>query len=207
MEYKVNQPWIKPFYNAFAGFDNSHFKLVNYEADTFSPSLSATGGLSVDLSSPRLYDKIFFVTEFWFVKKLYQGYSEVKQFNEITRSDIFLNASFIKIPIGFRFNFFSENRTPYVKLGLVRYVSTKSSFRIVNESEVNGTVESSELIPKFEESPQRGIWISVGYNQIITGKFKAFTEIRFEKCDGFIGPITQTYSTSNNFNFIIGIRF
>lgn len=206
-EYKVNQPWLRPFYSAFAGLDNSQFKLDNYEVNTFKPSLSATGGLSVDLSSPRLYDKIFLVTELWLVKKLYQGYSELKQSNETIRSDIFLNESFIKIPIGFRFNFLSENRTPYVKFGVVRYISTKSSFRIVNESEANGTVESSELIPNFEERQQRGIWFSVGYNQIMTDRLKAFTEIRFEKCDGFIGPIIQSMSTSSNFNFIIGVRF
>ncbi len=207
LAYKRNLPWTKFDFQLFTGFSTSNLKVDGFEDDAFRISRTIIGGGSIDISSPRINSKFSFSVETWYVNNLYQGYSKSIESNGSTRNDFIINASFLKVPVGIRYNLLKENQTPYIKLGLVQYFKLTSTLKIVSEKEVNGVVTTSTDEGALSGKSQQGFWFSIGYTKNVFGRYKVFSEIRYEKTNGFLGSFLQSNSRITNLQFLLGLRF
>jgi len=207
--YKKPRPIFKMNYSAFAGYTSSNMTMDMFGPVTFNPSKSITGGVAIELSSPRIFDKVLFIVEGWYVKGFYQSYTKTSSGSDVVHSDIIMDFTSIKLPIGFRYNFLKENSTPYIKGGLMVSFLTGSSITTIQERETTaGTVTTSESYGGYDLQKQpKGFWLGIGYNKTMFRNMQMFVEIRYEKGEGFIGTPIQSFSKMKNYNFMLGIRF
>lgn len=204
---KYVRPLFKMNYQAFAGYVQSNMTMDLYDPVTFNPTHTIIGGLGFDLSSPRIFDRLFFSVQGWYVDATYQAYLEKKQTGDL-REDIIMDFTSIKVPIGFRYNF-SRNNTPYVKAGFSTSFLLNETIKTLTEREgFNGDVFTEESYEGYDIKPKAyGYWFSIGYDYKIQNNLRIFLEAQYENANGFIGTPIQNFSHVNNFNFLLGIRF
>lgn len=206
--YKKTRPIAKLGFSAFTGFVRSNATMDLHEDVEFSPSHTVIGAMGFDLSSPRVFDRIFLSVEAWYVKSFYQAYQEGPFNGDMRYQDIFLDASYLKIPVGFRYNFLHESNTPYVKAGFSLSVVNDVMVRTVEEKETAaGVIYTNERYDGYVFRSPRSIWIGIGYDKTVIRKLRVFAELRFETGSGFIGTHIQSFSNLTNYNFLAGIRF
>lgn len=206
--YKEKKPFTKFAFQAFGGVDLSSLHLENVETSSFEQSNSPIFGIGVDISSPRLNDKIFFSFELDYLKKAYQGSSRQQTEHSMLYYDYDIDVSFLKIPIGFRYNFLKEAQTPYVRIGISEYVGLKSSVELVQEQEQNGVVETQVTNYELESRSQTGFWLGVGFSRNVWKGKKFFVEFRYERAKGLLGGNSvHPPSITQNMNALVGIRF
>jgi len=172
--YKKNLPWTKLYPQVFTGFSTSNLNVDGYASDVFKTSNTIIGGGSVDFSSPRINSKFFFSIEGWYVQNLYQGYSESQQSASQVREDLVIDVSYLKVPLGLRFNLRKDDQTPYIKFGVVKYYELKSSLKIISERESNAVVTTSLAQQTLDSRNLRGFWLAVGYTKGFFRTLKGF---------------------------------
>jgi hypothetical protein len=205
--FKTKKPWARLNLNIFSGIDISNEKLDGLSTYSMSNSISMPVGASLEFSAPRLSDKSYFDLELWYVKKFFQGYDESGSLSYIIRSDLFLDASFLKVPFGFRYNFLHEGHTPYIKLGLVQYFTLNVSAQILSEAENSGVVSTYRSDMTLNSRNPYGFWIGAGFTKKISSKVSGFLEVRYEKNNGFTSPSANSSASGSAVNFLIGLKF
>ena len=205
--YKQELPWIKLHYQIGTGFTNSTFQMERSDESTFSSNNSLFVGGTVEIGSPRIYDKLLFSIESFYAKHNYQGYLEVPTQGGNLRSDVFLSTSFIKMPLGFRFNLLHEFSSPYIKGGILFARNFNSTVKIIDELESNGVVTTMVSEDKLDSSGHNGFWAAVGFHRVISSRYKAFLELRYEKVNSDVDYFLRTPTTTDNYNVLLGIRF
>lgn len=207
--FRKQKPIFRADYIAFGGYTQSNFELTGNHTIPFNTSNTVTGGLGVELSSPRIFDRIYLTIDFSYVKCFYQAYYEYEDGYEFVREDITMDLTSIKMPIGFRYNFMKDTNTPYIKAGLLMSFLTQSDITLNQERELFGeitTISQSDAVTELQKVP-KGYWVSVGYNRRFYKNLQLFVEVRYDKGEGFIGTPVQSFSNMSNLNFMLGIRF
>lgn len=206
--YKNSLKWIKLNFQGFSGIDVANLTIERLPKNTFDKSVSPILGLSLDLSSPRIFDRFFCSLDVIYTKKYYQGFLvSDPELSYTEYFDYYINVELLKIPISVRYNFLSEAQTPYVKVGLSQYLELSSSLRRLKEAEAGGTVITSYDEIQFGLRNQNGFWIGIGYSKVVYKDLKGFIELRFEVSNGFNGDgIPLTIKSNNSIGLLVGIR-
>jgi hypothetical protein len=192
----------------FAGGLTSNLRVTGLPKNAFSPSRTAFMGGGLDISSPRSFDRSFLSLEVLYSEIFYQGYTEGTYRGNLQRKDILINLSYFKIPIGFKYNFGQNNNSPYLKAGLAFYVKQKTRIHTYDEQQSpNGIIYSDQYDGGYSIRTPKSIWLGVGYEKKIIGKYGMFAEMRVEQNNGFIGSIFTGYSSAIEANLIVGFRF
>lgn len=205
--FKQKKPWTSVMFQVFGGIDLSDLSVDGMDAEAFKQNRSPLIGAGFDISSPRINDKIFFTLEASYLKKQYQGYAEVRN-AAIDRTDYFIPITFLKVPVGIRYNFLTEAQTPYIRIGLSQYFKLKSSLEVLNEHQNHDVVTTTFNTYDLDSRNQTGFWVGAGFSKIIRSRIKAFGEIRYERTNGFIGkPFVNSSSSTQNITILAGLRF
>lgn len=191
----------------FGGYARSQMAMDLYNHISFSPSYSVMVGAGLELSSPRIFDRLFFTADLWYHKSFYQAYDKGPFAGNIRHQDIFVDVSYLKIPVGFKYSFRNTN-TPYIKMGMSFTALNGITVRTWEEVETpDGTVYGNEKFGGYIVKDPKGIWGALGYDRVLYRKYRMFAEFRYERGEGFIGTPIQSFSTLNNYNLLLGIRF
>ena len=208
--YRKPKPAFKANYSLFGGYAQSNLEVTEGGNIQFNKSNTVIGGLGIDLSSPRIYDRIFFTMDLSYVRNFYQAYVQHKDGSEITHYDITMDFTTIKMPVGLRYNFMKDANTPYIKAGFMIGFVVKSDLKMNEEQQRSYgqvvTTTRTEDILDLQKKP-KGIWMSVGYNRRIYRSLQVFTELRYDTGEGFIGTSIQSFSDMKNYSLLLGIRF
>jgi hypothetical protein len=207
--HRKPKPLLKANYNIFAGYNRSDLTVEVPDPVTFNTSNTVVGGFGVDLSSPRIFDRIFFTIEAWYVKNFYQAYYEKQVSINTVHNDVHMEFTSIKVPIGFRYNFLKDVNTPYIKGGLVLNHLFDHTIGTIQETEsTNGQVNTTKSsgTDLLQKGP-KGIWFSVGYNRKLLKNLQLSIEFRYDQGESFIGTGLQSFSHVKNYNFLLGVRF
>jgi hypothetical protein len=190
------------------GVDISKLTIDGLSNNVFKASSSPLIGLGVDISSPRLNDRLFLTLGAFYLEKEYVGYEEEISYNT-RRSDYLIPISFLKFPVGCRYNFFHESKTPYVKIGLVQFMVLTSSVEVLSEYEAAGVVTTEFTKSELDASNQMGFWFAAGFSKTIRNRIKGFAEFRYERGNGFLGSqfLGDSPSATANVNVLIGLSF
>jgi len=206
--YKAKLPKSKIHWQLFAGYEIAKTKTeLPY---SFIKSSSPLFGATVDLSAPRIFDKLAVTLETSFTKKLYQGYSVHNPSQTFTvRRDHFLNTNLSRIALGLRYSFLKEAFTPYIKAGGSYTIQSRVKYRVLQETEYgDGSVDTEEFTTRYAGKKIIGLWTGIGINKSVYDRYKVFIEVRFERSVDIFHPETfpETF-VSENLSFITGIRF
>lgn len=207
-KYHNPAPVLRFNYEIFAGYANSKMKMeLRNEEISFSPSTTVIGGLGLDVSSPRIIDKIYLSIQGWYISAVYQAYTESIFVLDLVHEDIILDIAYLKFPIGIRYNLSGPDNTPYVKLGFAPTFVLTSKLKTINELEYSGVVTVRDDYRNYDVKNSQGLWMAIGYNKMIANNLKLFAELRGERTNGFIGSPIQSRSVTMNYNILLGLRF
>ncbi len=172
---------------------------------TLDPARTVIGGISLDLSSPRVYDKLFLTVEGWYFEGVYLG----TDYRGSRKEDIIIDVNSMRMTVGFRYNFLSESSTPFVKLGFAGTITQDLTLKSIveQESPLGEVFYFDDYVGTYFEKKIRGYWLGAGYDQLIIGRMKGFAEFRFERADAYFGTPNSPDSKLNNYSVLIGIRF
>jgi len=205
--FKTQMPWAQLNASIFTGVDRSDIRLDGFSDYAVKNSISMPIGAGLEFSSPRISDKSYLNLELWYVKKFFQGYSESYSLSNTVRNDLFFEASLLKIPVGIRYNFLQESHTPYIKCGLVQYITLSVSARVISESENNGVVTTDRYDVPINNRNPYGIWVGVGYTKKIASKVSGFIDVRYEKNKGLGDSSVNSSSSGSTVNLLFGLKF
>lgn len=215
LAYKKNKPWSKTYFTILSGVDISNLSIDNINGEnspsvSFGKSISPIYGMGLDFSAPRVNEKWFISLEFSYLKKFYQAYHEMEtNANLVDRNDYLIDVSFLKIPLGLRYNFLRDEQTPYFKFGISQYFVLNSDIQNITERENTETNVVTTYVQSYDKDrSQFGLWVAAGFNKTI-GSLKYFAEFRYERANGFYGGLVHPNPTSKtqNITVVAGLRF
>jgi hypothetical protein len=202
---KTSKSWTKISARGFVAFDQASVNLSGFENFSMNQSRTVPFGLGIDISSPRISDRTFFLLEAWRINKSFQGYSEETLPNSLRRTDIYFNSNFIKVPIGLQLNLKRESSTPYLKFGFSQYFLTSFSASAISETEASGIVMTYRYSVPVNPRNQSGIWIGAGYSKRMS-LVSLFAEARYERNNGFVSG-NGLSSSGSAFNILFGLTY
>lgn len=182
--------WTNINTQAFVGVQYS--TLGSSDASSVSP----VAGLGLEVSSPRIYDKVYFVFEAWYYQYLFQSYSEFAGQGFVLRTDVTTQGKSIKVPFGLRINVLPEASTLYFKFGYSFILPIDSQTTTNLEREQGGIVTTTRSTATDDQLiSSGGFWGGVGYVKSIRPRLKLFGELRIDALG------------TTNYAIITGIRF
>jgi hypothetical protein len=191
----------------FGGAINSQLRVNDLPKNAFGSSRNLFFGGGVDISSPRLFDRSHLSLEFIYTKIFYQGYTEGPSSGDVLRKDIYVDISYYKIPIAFKYNFGRANNSSYMKIGFAVFVNHTPKIRTFEERQApNKVIYSNEYEGGFSVRTPKSLWLGVGYEKSIARRCTLFAEIRAEKNSGFIGSIFTGYSSALETDLVVGLK-
>jgi len=212
VEYAKHKPFYRMNVGALGGYvsSNLYIKESAYLPfdpfyTTIDPAKTVIGGISLDISSPRIYDKLFLTLEGWYFNATYLG----TDYRGTRLQDITIDVNSIRMFVGLRYNFLHENSTPFFKTGFSGTISRDVDVKSIVEGEnaLGQVFYEDDVTGTMFLKKAKGFWLSAGYDYLITGKMKAFVELRFERADGYFGTPIDADSKLNNYSLLLGIRF
>lgn len=213
--YKADKPWMKWFFGITGGMNFSQIdfddRLVpEHLKGSYEPSKSPTMGISLDILSPRLSERISFHGDILYLTSKYH-HSNTFEYSLFTRRNyVTIELQQLKLPIGFRYTFPTKTITPYLSLGLSSTIHLRSRSTWVQETQFTTYVETFKDKALEIDNDQLGFWGGFGVLKSIHRKYNAFLEVRYEQTDG-IGKNTtiqhfKAISNVVNFQVIVGVR-
>jgi len=183
--------WTKVNVQAFVGVQYSTLSSPNK-----SSSVSPIAGLGLEVSSPRINDKLYFVAETWYFQYVFQTHNEYVGQGFVIQTDVTTKGKSIKVPVGFRLNLLPEQKTLYFKFGYAITIPINLTSTTIVEREQGGVVTTSvSTVSENALMSKGGFWGGVGYVMAINPRLKLFGELRVDALG------------TTNYSFITGIRF
>jgi hypothetical protein len=212
--FKNKKPWTKAIIGMTGGLNISQ---LNFEANpgyrhlagNFEVFKSPMIGVSIDILSPRLSERISFHADLLYLTTKYYNYTLYKISSSVERNYVTIELRQLKIPIGIRYTFPKREFTPYFNAGMSSTIHLSSNSIWVQEVESNSVVNTNESEALTIGNKQFGLWAGCGVIKSINKKLNAFLELRYEQTDG-IAPFSVDSQGLNskisNFQILIGIR-
>jgi hypothetical protein len=206
---RKSKPAVAFDFGVVGGYMMSKLTMDYFDKGTFEPSSTIVGGVGLNISSPKVYDRLFLSVEGWYEKIFYQGYSEYQSTGDLVRQDILIDVSFFKTTLGLKYHLLGLQNTPYIKAGMSVYFLGNTSLTVNKESQQYGNVIVTDTNPGENYRIRRpaGFWFAAGYDKNVSNAINLFGEFRVEKNNGFVGTAVQSASSATDLNFLVGIRF
>ena len=212
--FKAKKAWTKTIIGATGGLNISQLSFPSnpgYEhlAGDFEISKSPTMGVSLDLLSPRISERIAFHGDFLYLSSKYYKYTLNDGGASIERNYVTIELKQVKIPIGIRYTFPRREFTSYFTAGISSTIHVNSSSKRVHEVESNRVVNTNENEALAIKNRQVGLWGGYGLLKSINNKLNAFIEFRYERTDGIAPSSLDSpgfYSRISNLQIFLGIR-
>lgn len=212
--FKAKKPWTKAIIGMVGGLNISQLSFASnsgYEhlAGDFVVSRSPMAGVSLDILSPRLSERISFHGDLLYLTSKYYNYTLYNGTSYIERNYVTIELKQLKVPIGLRYSFPKREFTPYINFGISSTIHVSSNPRWVQEIESNGVVNTNENIFLAIKDKQFGLWGGCGVLKSIHLRLNAFFELRYEHSSGVV-PFSvipmELSSKIANLQIFIGIR-
>lgn len=182
-EFKTDKPWTKFNFGASIGIVRSAIQIQNtsdsyaYLDDSYS-SIVPSIGVIIDISSPRLTERIAFQGEIHFVKSSYSSLIEINRAST-DYYDTYIDLSTLSVPLSLKYSFPEKWCGFYFQAGL-NYDYHLNSKATVQSETVNGNVvNTAPESPAFEiNDSQIGFWGGIGILKSYN-RFKGSLALRY----------------------------
>ncbi len=214
--FKVQKPWTKAIIGITGGVNISQLSFDGFDGNqgyehlegNFEASKAPIVGISLDVISPRISERISFHADLLYLSSKYYSYSLFKHSYITLRNYVTVELQQLKIPIGIRYTFPKRNVTPYFNVGISSTIHLNSSTSWIQDVQVNNVVGIEKGYAFVFKQAQFGLWGGCGVIKSISNKVNAFVELRYEQTNGVSYNATSSFLKSQvtNFQILIGIR-
>jgi hypothetical protein len=214
VSFKAKKPWTKAIIGVTGGLNASQLNFKTnlgneHLAGVFERSKSPMIGVSLDILSPRLSERISFHGHLLYLTSRYYNYTLYTTSSSVARNYVTIELQQLKVPIGIRYTFPKREFTPYFNAGISSTIHLSSNSKWVQELESNSVVNTNENEALTIKNKQFGLWGGCGVLKSVNNKLNAFLELRYEQTDGiepFAVDSKGLNSKISNFQILIGIR-
>lgn len=211
--FKENKPWVKAAFGIFAGANFSTFSASTrtsagypHLVGDYESFISPIGGAIVDISSPRLTERLAFTGGAFFLKSSYYRYTQFTNgFVSISTNYVTIELEQLKMPIGIKYTFPERGLTPFINAGITNTINLKTTSQWINEFEANNRVHISTQEAMTIGRNELGFWGGVGVRKLIHPKWVSQFELRYEENVNLKSSITDLIAGVTNFQFFISI--
>lgn len=214
--YKEKKAWLKADFGVLAGVNHSTLAFSSpygsYDVfeEPLTKSTSPLGGVSIDVSSPRLNERISFHVEGQYLKSSYSAFALYENGSTTNRHYLSYSISQVKVPIALRYTFAGRKVKPYINAGVSATFQVKSSSSWKLEAESQNIVKTDYEPPLPIGNKQIGYWGGIGGSVAMFSNFSAFVELRYEHTNGVLDrkiiPVDIMSSSVTNIQLIIGLK-
>jgi hypothetical protein len=224
--FKEGKPWVKPIIGLSGGYSSSRIEFdprirdMQHLDGPFSHSRKPFVGLSIEINSPRIIERVYLRSDIYYLSTNYFLYNYHDESSAMIRriniDYISVHLDQIKIPVGIQYLFPGSFASYFINTGISKSFHIKKESNWVNENESYGLfVRTQQDALKIRES-HTGFWAGVGAGKLISGKLIISAEIRFEKNNGIavrptgvvrdVGPVSNLKLRNNNLQLFFTIK-
>jgi hypothetical protein len=213
--FKAKKPWTKAGIGLTGGVNISQLSFdtapgFEHLSGDFEISTSPTFGVSFEVKSPRLSERISFHGNLLYLISKYYNYNLFNYGSSTEINYVTIELQQLKIPVGICYTFPKRNFTPYFVLGISSTLHLGFNTNWIQEVEsFNMVVTHSNEALAIKKS-QFGVWGGCGLLRPISSKLNAFVEFRYEQTNGIaqnsVDPLAHFQSKIINFQLSIGIN-
>lgn len=213
--YKANKPWVKWHFGITSGMKISKIKfdetiVAKHLQGGFETSKSPVIGISIDILSPRLSERISFHSDILYTRSKYYNFNLVSNSYSSRRDYVTIELRELKLPMALRYTFPGKIIRPYFNAGVSATFHLGSSSSWIQEIESNHVVQTYTDEALLISKDQIGLWGGIGVLKSIHKKYEGFFELRYEQTNGIgdnsYGVTYELVSKVDNIHFTIGIR-
>lgn len=221
--FKSNLKWTKFQFSLKGGYLFSKLKInsnehgIDYLLNGWDLAYAPTVGVSVDISSPRLYERVKLTIggNYYYTNYLTQHIQE--EGNQEIRSNVKLEISTISIPLGLKYTIPINTFDLNFGIGIAFTITQEQTLELEQDI-INGDVTSYYTRSNFLDTRrQESYWLNMSINKPITNKLDGIIEFRIDKGRGISEEIifedesyayrTWVYPHTTNIQILIGIQF
>ena len=212
--FEADKPWAKVVPGIIVGISSSELHFGQRSPAHLSGNFKTVGspfvGISLDVLSPRITERMAFHVDILYLGSKYRHYNQQEIFFSVRRNYVAVEIDQLKIPLGFRYIFRERMFTPYFNFGVSGTMHLNSRSTWVQEVEISGVVETAENEALPITRKQVGFWGGIGVLKSVNDKLNVFCEFRYEQTDGLsensIFVASDLASTIKNFQVFLGLR-
>jgi hypothetical protein len=209
--YKNKKVPVRSKFGIYAGVNISQLDFVNKNAGydhldgSFDSPNSPAIGVSLDISSPRINERLSFHIGIQYFNSEYNRFSQEDNGTKTTHSTFKMQQ--VKIPLGIQYTFGRKDFSPFIAIGMSGTAYLSSDFKVIQEVEFNNTTEVYKYDGSVPKNNQIGIWGGCGILKSISKKLDASLELRYELTNGIDENVDpEVDSKITNFQILVGIR-
>lgn len=213
--YKSGVPFMNASVGLLGGANVSHLSFGSGSSTdrplggTFQTSVTSAGGVFVDLSSPRVNQRIAFHVGILYAHSTYHSYRSHRRLYLTDRDYITLEEKRFQIPLGIRYSFPEKKYTPYISGGLVGSFNISSDSQWIRETEVDHVVETYERSDIRLGRSKTGVWAGFGIRRSLFPLADILLEFRYVNMPGSLRtfePVSDARPSISGFQIFLGIR-
>lgn len=213
--YKSNLPFVDISVGLTAGGSVTDLGFRNSPspdspfAGEFKPSVSSIAGAFVDLSSPRVNQRLSFHAGVLYSHSTYHSFHSYRQLYYTDRHYVTLDVKRLQVPFGIRYTFADRKYTPYVSAGLIGSYNFSGDSQWIREREVDKVVETYESKEVGLGKSQAGMWAGFGIRRQIFPSADILLEVRYVNMPGSFRtaePFSNAGPSVSGLQIMLGIR-
>ncbi len=168
--YQKELPLTKLSYGPILGFNYSNLRFVNtelYSGFDFKSDFSLSGGILLNILSPRINEKISFQIETVMIKNYFYAFHKVEDGFDIEYTDIHIHVSSLNSLLSLKYTFPKSKIKPFLSVGFaLDFVIDSDNCRIVEKED-----ESTVFQYEFNDIPLSDLFwgtqmgIGISYNR------------------------------------------
>jgi|WetSurMetagenome_2_1015567.scaffolds.fasta_scaffold100193_2 hypothetical protein len=190
--YKANKKWTKINFGFYAGtiFSSVNFNFDELDYDflkgPFEISGSAVAGLSIDIFSPRISERVSLHSGVSVNNSRYYSYSEYQYSDKtLCRNFVTIRLTQLKIPMGIGITFSGKKYIPHLNFGITNIINLNRSSQLHLEVETDNTISPYTFEAVKISGCQLGLFAAGGIERSFTERFSGYLEIKTEYSGSF----------------------
>ena len=181
IEFKTSKPWVKSNYGVILGVSRSEIKtsksfgFFSYLDDSYT-SIDPSVGVLIEISSPRISEKVAFQGEIQFFKSDYSSLIELQ--SPTVLHETFIELTTLSMPLSLKYSFTERKYGLYLQGGINYSYHLSSDTKFISEEVIGNVVSTSEGAAFDVSDNQIGYWGGLGIYKSYE-KFKGELSLRF----------------------------
>lgn len=211
--YKSKLPHAKVTLGLVGGVNVSALSFGNppqeYLRGNFQRSVAPLGGVSLDIFSPRINQRLSFHAELLYGQADYISFYAVRDKHRTNRHYVRIGTETLQIPVGLRYQFPERKFTPFFTAGLANHYHFNRTTSWTWERQTDDVIQTYEDPAAEMARHQLGLWGGAGFSKRISSAYDLFLEGRYSHTFDGVSANESTqhaHPSISSFQFLFGIR-
>lgn len=187
-------------------FQDPHQQYLQGE---FEQSIAPVGGVSVDIFSPRVNQRLSFHAELLYGHDTYVSFFFLRERHYTHRHYVKIDAETLQLPLGIRYHFPEREFTPFFNAGVTSHYHVSRTTSWTWERQTDDVIQTYEDPAVRIGRHQLGLWGGAGVSKKISSAYDLYIEARYSRTlDGVVAneSLQHAHPSISSFQILLGIR-